>query len=124
MRGRTIRLKGTVWQRPNGRWSVLTPEMYDPKVGRNRRIALGTFDSEEKAEEARRTWVHKGGGAPPTAELPTRPLTVATYLRNWLANDIADEVACGHLAWSTGRDYEQVVKNQHPPVPAHRRRIE
>src|SRR3990172_10633001 len=100
MRGRTIRLKGTVWQRPNGSWSVLTPEMYDPKVGRNRRIALGTFDSEEKAEEARRTWVHKGGGAPPTAELPTRRLTVATYLRNCLAKYIADLPARVSLASS------------------------
>ena len=108
MRGHQIALAGSVIERPSGRFTAVTPPVYDGAYRKVRR-SLGTFDERDQAVEALR-WANLAGfrtvTPTPASELAEVPL--AEYLADWLL-DLADEERAGRISHRTRTDYEQVV---------------
>ena len=49
MEGRIVRLRGTILSRPNGKYTVVSPPVWNDIEGRETRASLGTFTTEAEA---------------------------------------------------------------------------
>lgn len=120
MKRRKITLPGTVFQRPNGRWTAMTTGA----AGYGPRRSIGTFATREEAEECLERHVLLGGPATrrEAAEAPTchslgeqdrtselEQQTVGDYLTGWLDEVLARELETGLLARSTAQSYRRIV---------------
>ena len=103
-------VRGTVFKRPNGTFTALTEPIWDPKRGRYRRSSLGTFKTEQEAEEARlRYSVHQVDGVFSLPEVQQRQVRLDRYLAEWL-DLIERERQVGKIALRTQRDYQTIVR--------------
>lgn len=103
-------LKGTVWPRPNGTWTVQGEKEWDPKTNRFVRPSLGTFTTKVEAEVAQVAYtdqVNRDAFALDEAEL--RKMPVARYLTDWVGL-LEREASTGKIARRTYIDYESVVR--------------
>jgi hypothetical protein len=70
-----LSLPGAINKRPNGKFTAVSPEVFDPKLGKRRRLTLGTFGTRQEAEEALERFERErreSGLAFPTAEVRAR----------------------------------------------------
>jgi integrase len=100
---------GTVTQRPNGRYTAVSSPRYDSGTGRTRRISLGTYDSQEQAEEA--LLRHQRSSHSPTllTDADKLALRLGDFFDHWLEL-LENEKRAGRLASSTVSGYEINVR--------------
>lgn len=99
----SVRVPGSVYRRVSGRWAAVTSPVFDPQVGRRRRISLGTFETRESALEAMSLF----NADRRTVEIGLQ--RVGDYLTRWLEL-VNSQVEVGHLARRTASGYEQAVR--------------
>ena len=85
MRGERIQLAGSVYARPNGTFTAVTPPVPERFTGRKRRSSLGTFTTEDAAFAELRQANLKGFDAPtlPVACDVTQ-MTLEAHLDRWV----------------------------------------
>ena len=77
-------LSGTVWQRPNGSWTLQGVWTWDPKKERDRRPTIGTFETEAEALAAQVEYTAQLNAEKfLLADLDLRRMPVSAYLRHW-----------------------------------------
>jgi integrase len=114
-------VKGTVFERPNGTFTVQAESTWDPKQNRWRRPSLGTFKTREEAHNARiRYNVNQADGVFSLSEVDLRRVRLDEYLAEWLSL-VEQERIAGKIALQTQRDYEAVVRCHIVPYIGRRR---
>jgi integrase len=115
------KIKGTVFERPNGTYTAQAAPTWDAKVNRFRRPSLGTYDTPEEAEDARLRYnVNQADGVFSLSEVDLRKVRLDVYLTDWLSL-VEQERLTGRVTLRTLRDYESVVKCHIVPYLGHRR---
>jgi integrase len=103
-------VRGTIFARPNGTYTVLAEPTWDTKQNRFRRPSLGTFKTEQEAQAARlRYCVAQSDGVFSMSEVEFRRVRLSEYLDEWIElldqERLADEITV-----ATQRDYEAIVR--------------
>jgi integrase len=103
-------VRGTVFERGNGTFTVLAEPTWDPKRNRYRRPSLGTYKTREEADRARLDYnVAEADGVFLLSEVEQRQVRLDRYFEDWL--DLLErEHLVGKIALGTKRDYETVVR--------------
>ncbi len=114
-------IRGTVFARPNGTFTVQAEPTWDPKQTKFRRTSLGTFKTRTEAEAVRlRYSVSQADGVFLLSEIDLRRVRLSTYLADWL--ELVDtERRTEKITLRTQRDYEAVVRCHIVPYLGHRR---
>lgn len=110
----SVRMPGSVYQRPSGRWAAVTPALFDRQSGRRRRISLGTHETRQDALEALAAF---------QADRKTSHLgrqRLGHYLDRWLEL-VESQVEVGHLARRTASGYREAVHLHIVPALGHLR---
>jgi hypothetical protein len=103
------RLLGSVWQRPNGTWTLQAERTWNPTTRRYTRPSLGTYPTRQEAHQAQTEYTAQTlKGVLSLDETALRRLTVSEYLTDWMAL-LAEEERVGHIARRTLLDYEQLL---------------
>ena len=110
----SVRVPGSVYQRESGRWTAVTSHVFDPQVGRQRRISMGTFGTRKDALDA----LTQFNADRRTMEVGRQ--SVSEYLTRWLKL-VESQVEVGHLARRTATGYQQAVRLHIRPGLGHLR---
>jgi integrase len=103
-------IRGTVFKRSNGTYTVQAQPTWDPRANRWRRPSLGTFKTREEAQDARLRYnVNQADGVFSLSEIDLRKVRLDEYLVEWLGLVELERLA-GKIALQTQRDYEAVVR--------------
>ncbi len=103
-------IRGTIFERANGTFTVLAEPTWDRKRNRYRRPSLGTFKTRQEAERARLDYnVNQADGVFSLPEVEQRQVRLDQYLAEWLEL-LERERVVGKIALATQRDYETVVR--------------
>ena len=103
-------IRGTIFERPNGTFTVLAEPTWDPKKNRYRRPSLGTFKTRDEAIRVRHRYnVAEADGVFSLSEVEQRKIRLDRYLTEWL-DLIERERVVGKIMLRTQRDYETVVR--------------
>jgi integrase len=116
-----VKLRGTVFERDNGTFTVLAEPTWDRERDRYRRPSLGTFKTREEAERARLSYnVNEADGVFSLPEVEQRKVRLDRYLTEWIGlldrERLADTITIRTL-----RDYETVVRCHIIPYLGRRR---
>jgi hypothetical protein len=103
-----IRVPGSVYRRSNGRWTAITPEVFDHHSGTSRRVSLGTFDSRSQAVDAL-TAFHHGREVSMSNATHVLRMRLSDYLTDWLGL-VKAQVDAGHLARRTFSGHEAAIR--------------
>ena len=103
-------IRGTIFERPNGTFTVLAEPTWDPKKNRYRRPSLGTYKTREEAERIRLDYnIAEADGVFSLSEVEQRQVRLDRYFKDWL--ELLDrERVVGKITLRTQRDYETVVR--------------
>jgi integrase len=103
-------IRGTIFERGNGTFTVLAEPTWDPKRNRYRRPSLGTFKTRQEADRTRLDYnLNEADGVFSLSEVEQRQVRLDRYLDDWL--DLLErERAVGKITLRTQRDYETVVR--------------
>jgi integrase len=114
-------VRGTVFERKNGTFTVLTEPTWDPKRGRYRRRSLGTWQTRDEAIQARWDYnVKNANGVFSLSDVEQRKVRLDQYLVEWL--ELLDrEHLVGRITVRTLRDYETVTRCHIVPYLGRRR---
>jgi hypothetical protein len=104
------RIKGTIFVRSNGTFTVQATPTWDRKRNRFRRPSLGTFKTREEAQNVLLRYnVNQADGVFSLSEIDLRRVRLDEYLSEWLGL-VEQERLAGTIALQTQRDYEAVVR--------------
>jgi len=114
-------LRGTIFERGNGTFTVLAEPTWDRDRDRYRRPSLGTFKTREEAERARLDYnVNEADGVFSLPEVEQRQVRLDRYLTEWI--ELLDrERLADTITIRTLRDYETVVRCHIIPYLGRRR---
>jgi integrase len=114
-------IRGTVFERANGTFTVLAEPTWDPKRNRYRRPSLGTYKTRQEAERTRLDYsANEADGVFSLPEVEQRQIRLDSYLEEWL--DLVErERLVGNITLRTQRDYETVVRCHIVPYLGRRR---
>jgi integrase len=103
-------IRGTIFERKNGTFTVLTEPTWDSKKGGYRRRSLGTYKTRDEAVDTRLKYnVEKADGVFSLPDVEQRKVRLDQYLTEWL--ELIDrERLIGKITVRTLRDYETVVQ--------------
>jgi integrase len=103
-------IRGTIFERANGTFTVLAEPTWDPKKNRYRRPSLGTFKTREKADRTRLDYnIAEADGVFSPTEVEQRQVRLDRYFDDWLEL-LERERVVGKITLRTQRDYETVVR--------------
>jgi len=78
-------IRGTMFERKNGTFTVLTEPTWDSKKGRYRRRSLGTFGTRDEAIRARLDYnVQSANGVFSLTDVEQRKVRLHQYLAEWI----------------------------------------
>jgi integrase len=104
-----LSLPGAINRRPNGKFTAVSPEVFDPKLGRRRRLALGTFGTRREAEGALERFERErreSGLVLDTAEV--RTMNLHQYLVRWLRL-VDRQAGDGEISPRTATGYRSAI---------------
>ncbi len=110
-----VRVPGSVYRRSNGRWTALTPRVFEGSSVVRRRLSLGAFDTESAATEALKAFHVERSSS---SNLNFGRMSVADYLSDWLGL-VRSQFEAGHLARRTMSGYEEAVRIHISPGLGH-----
>ena len=114
-------IRGTVFARSNGTYTLLAEPTWDPKKNRFRRPSLGTFKTRQEARDARLRYnVNQADGVFSLSEIDLRRVRLDRYLTEWL-DLVEQERLAGKVTLRTLRDYQTVVRCHVIPYLGRRR---
>ena len=114
-------VRGTIFERANGTFTVLAEPTWDPKKNRYRRPSLGTLKTREEAERTRLNYnIAEADGVFSLSEVEQRQVRLDRYFKDWLEL-LERERVVGKITLRTQRDYETVVRCHITPYLGRRR---
>ncbi|MCJ7781174.1 MAG: N-terminal phage integrase SAM-like domain-containing protein, partial [Acidimicrobiia bacterium] len=114
-------IRGTIFERRNGTFTVLAEPTWDRRRNRYRRPSLGTYKTRQEADRTRLDYnVNEADGVFSLSEVEQRQVRLDRYLDDWLEL-LGRERVVGKITLRTQRDYETVVRCHIIPYLGRRR---